>query len=296
MLRLALLLLLILPYSTFAITDTSLVSCWPLDETSGIRYDSVDVSNDLSDNNTVLYAGGKISNAAQFVRADSEYLSITDGSQSGLDITGDMSLSFWLYIDSLPSASSAYGLISKWSGAPNNQFLLQLRNDGGTYYLRFYNSDDGTNIVYDSSSYSFTTGTWYHIVLVYDASAGSAEIYINGSSHDTLTTLDTSIINASGVFYLGAFDASSFFDGRLDEVFVYSRALSSGDVVDLYNSNNALGCSSVLNPDTGTTSTTTTSTTTTSLNDGNIVFMLAMILFILFFWWVGYIINIIKDD
>ena len=51
-----------------------LVSYWKMDETSGSRVDSVG-ANTLTDNNTVPSQVGVISNASQYVAANSEYLS-----------------------------------------------------------------------------------------------------------------------------------------------------------------------------------------------------------------------------
>ena len=59
-----------------ALSD-SLVSYWILGEASGERADSHD-SNPLTDNNTVGQAAGKITNAADFIPGNSEYLNHAD--------------------------------------------------------------------------------------------------------------------------------------------------------------------------------------------------------------------------
>src|SRR3990167_8622771 len=55
--------------------ETNLSEHWNLDETSGSRIGSF-ANKSLTDNNTVTSNPGKISNAGQFTRVNSEYLSI----------------------------------------------------------------------------------------------------------------------------------------------------------------------------------------------------------------------------
>ena len=79
---------------------TNLEAWWKLDEESGTR-DDAHGSNDLSDNNTVGFTAGKYSNAASFILANSEYLSIGDNnSLSTGDI--DFTLGCWVEIASKP--------------------------------------------------------------------------------------------------------------------------------------------------------------------------------------------------
>jgi hypothetical protein len=59
---------------------------WTLDEVGGQRLDSSGQGNHLTDNNTVASALGQLGLAASFESDDWQWLSISDGSQSGLDI------------------------------------------------------------------------------------------------------------------------------------------------------------------------------------------------------------------
>jgi hypothetical protein len=82
-----------------------------------------------------------------------------------------------------------------------------------------------------------TTGRWNHVAYTYDAAARTARLYLNGSQ------IASSILPASapakvGDFYLGYRPLNSkvgrkgaTLRGRLDEVKVWSRALSASDVL-----------------------------------------------------------------
>ena len=95
------------------------IAFWKLGEASGTRVDSIG-SNDLTDNNTVTQAAGKIGNCAQFTAANSEYLSIADNAALS---TGDIDFSivFWVYFDSTPSFAD---VIAKWA-AGEQEYVVE---------------------------------------------------------------------------------------------------------------------------------------------------------------------------
>lgn len=218
----------------------NLVSWWSMDETSGTRADA-HASNDLTDNNTVGSAVGKKSNAADFEAGNSESLSIVDGSQSGLDITGDMAFSLWLNMESAPGSGSLMGILGKWRDTSNqHSWLLAYYNNGGTLGIRLYNSNDGSTVGSATVNYTLTTATWFHVAAVYRASAGALDIYVNGIYIGTATGLQTSTFNSTAPFFIGGDTDVAYLDGLVDEVAVYTRKLHYGDVLDLFNASAAI--------------------------------------------------------
>ncbi|MDA2917638.1 hypothetical protein MYX64_12505, partial [Nitrospinae bacterium AH_259_B05_G02_I21] len=86
---------------------TDLKAHWKLNEASGTRSDSHG-SNDLTDNNTVGQAAGKIGNAADFIRVNSEYLSIADNADvSAGDV--DITWALWVWLDDNTNSHSLIG-------------------------------------------------------------------------------------------------------------------------------------------------------------------------------------------
>ena len=224
---------------------TSLLGYWDLQEASSTRTD-VYGSNDLSDNATVTGATGKVGNASQFTASNSEYLSHTDNAT--FSQTGDMSFSFWMYGDTLPSTNGTNaGLIEKLLGTGNQRSYLFGMSYGvgtaDTAEWRIAMSSDGSALTTKYITRTATsTSTWYHVVITYDASAGTVEIFVNGSSEGTATGLPTSIYDSTASFYLGASvnALASYFDGRLDEFGFWSKVLTSGEISDLYNSGSGI--------------------------------------------------------
>ncbi len=246
----------------------NLISYWELEESSGTRIDSHS-TNDVADNNTVTSGTGKQGTAAQFTNPsdNGEYLSIADGSQSGLDITSDLAFSVWVNADAYQSGNHS-GLVAKYhTGQGGNvAYWSSIVNDGGTHKLDFivHNGTSLSRTTITPTSGNFSTGTWYHVVASYNATAGSVDWYVNGTSTGSGTGLHSSITNSSHPFTIGRGNeggADQGFDGRLDEVAIYDRTLDSTDVTALYNSGSGLSHAEILNGSTTATTTTISSST-----------------------------------
>lgn len=222
---------------------TNLVSYWKLDEESGTRADAHS-SNDLTDNNTVGFGTGIIGNGADFEASNSEYLSITDASQTGLDLTTDFSFSIWVNVETQPSDSTMV-LISKRTGTTNRSFIISYGDTSGQKFIRCGSYDSASGNVENSDiNISQLTG-FSHVSITRDGSAGLWSVYIDGVLINTATTTDTTMANSGAPFALGCdFDNSdvvrNLFDGIIDEVGVWSRVLTAGEISNLYNSGAAL--------------------------------------------------------
>ena len=98
--------------------------------------------------------------------------------------------------------------------------------DGDNNVIKFF-LGDATNLF---STYALANNIWYHVVVTYDN--GSPKLYINGilnnSSADTIT-YDGDGIGNNDIGHLAPNDAQHF-NGFIDDVCVYNRALSAGEI------------------------------------------------------------------
>ena len=212
---------------------TSLISWWSLDETSGTRADSHG-SNTLADNNTVTYATGKQSNAAQFTSANSEYLSVSFGHGLGGGAR-DWSIAFWVYLDSLDQQTFMF--TGDGTAASSNDYFIGYNSGVSRYFLNIpsggsYNRLDANN--YGAPS----TATWANIVCYYNNGTTELGIIVNDGTANTSTTASPNAKNAS--FYLGSWFASQYTNGRLDEVAFWSRLLTASEITAIYNGGNGV--------------------------------------------------------
>jgi len=212
---------------------TDLVSFWELEEASGTRVDSVTgTANDLTDEGTVTSGTGKVGTAAQFLIANGEYL--WRGDNAGLSITGDMSVSAWVNL------TAAGGTVcSKWL-ATGDQRSWACDSHGASNAWRFYVSNDGaaTNVM--TSAKTASTGVWYHIVLIHDATADVIKMYLNDDGSPDSKAHATNIFDGIGRFQLGSRDEVGDLTGLLDQVGIWNRVLTDLEITQLYNGGNGL--------------------------------------------------------
>lgn len=216
-----------------------LISYWKLDEASGTATDSVG-SNTLTDNNTCTSAAGQVGTARQFVAAQSESLSIADNASFSA-ISAGMTISMWVYPDTLPNDVS---MCTKWAYATDGEWVLDL--NGATWQPRMVvatsSGDPGTTSGKGPGSLVALT-TWTHLVWLFDGAgalnADRLKLYVNGAAQ-TLTfsgTIPATIRNGTAPLRIGAWSGSltRYWNGRIDETGLWSRALTAGEVATLYN-------------------------------------------------------------
>ena len=142
----------------------------------------------------------------------SQYTYIADGSQTGLDITGDFTFEYWVKWESIPTAGNIMFIFCKDNSPGSKGYQQYLANDGGTYKLKSYLYQDNTT--YDQIDFTITAPTldiWYHYAVTCDISNGAStelELFINGVSQGNGSVINdgsiTSIQNSTGDFYIGA--------------------------------------------------------------------------------------------
>lgn len=185
--------------------------------------DSTGNANGASARNTSsITTTGKIANSFDFVPASSDY--ILDGSPPDFSGTNPFSVSLWIYSDS--NADCSYFWYT-----PNNStsnIKIQQFTDNKVYFER-----GGVSI-----GLNITTGAWTHYVMTYDGTNLIA--YKNGIATSTGDT--NSLSSSTNILQFGRKNTSGslFYDGKMDEIGVWSRALSAEEVKRLYNGNGGL--------------------------------------------------------
>lgn len=245
-----LLALLLLPFpagaaSIVADYSANLQGCWDLDESSGTRQDAHPTNNnDLTDNNTVTSGVGKFSNAADFELSTSEYLSIADASQTGLDITGNLSMSMWVNVESAPSGGAKYVIMGKYVGGTQEAYALAYRDSGGLK-IDWQTNQGGAGSGGNQCVWSVNLGTatYHHLFLFADMPNTSATLWVDGVSQGTVDCGTENVIaNNAAPFCIGAScDAGTPYDGRVDVASIWN-ADKSANVAAIYNAGAGIAC------------------------------------------------------
>ena len=202
---------------------------------------------DLSENNNngsfkegaSIVSDGKINQALSLDASSKDYIEVADS--DSLDITDEITLEAWTKLSSLPAKNYDAPIITKASGTDYGVWNLVWKNNEGTISPRIEISIDG-------SGYSVYGGTipitdvWYHIVGTFDGT--TMRIYVNGAEEKSTNypgIIDTNNLNLQlgKQFWCGSI--YSYWDGLIDEVKIYDRALSATEVLAHYNAVGTLG-------------------------------------------------------
>lgn len=224
-------------YHTNYASDTlsnNLVSYWKFDEFSGDASDSKG-SNTLTNNNSTTYVAGKINNGANIVATNNNNFSIADASQSGLDLSGDFTISLWVKLSSAPATDSVFDFVSKFASS-DGAYILSYRDGAGIKKIRLnlYDSNvPGINIPADWDV-TLANGIWYNIAITYTAASDTAELWLNGSSQGMQPiNLTGAINNSTGAFKVGTGPFATM-DGVVDELGIWNRVLTVTEINQVY--------------------------------------------------------------
>ena len=131
-------------------------------------------------------------------------------------------------------------------GTQVSGFMLQYRGDmSGRFGFTMYrtNSTSGTQDTVVATAFGRpSNATWYHLCATYNAATSAMNLYVNGTSYGPTTHSTT--WNATGNTIIGSDWVGSrqhYLNGKMDDVRMYNRALSSTEVSSLYAGNRPSG-------------------------------------------------------
>lgn len=197
------------------------------------------------------YADGQVANAFS-LDGSGDFISVANDEEAAFNFDGSFSIDAWINLDTVPAEFAP--IVSQWNDLGTNErsYFLAIQNVGGQARLRFDVSGNGFYGLPGSSQVTSSTAialdTWVHVAAVFDTSAAGApalRIYINGqlATPDAARTFtSTAVVDPFDVdepLLIGAGDLGGnvrdFFDGLIDEVELFDRALTGTEILSLYN-------------------------------------------------------------
>lgn len=176
-------------------------------------------SNDGTVNGATFVDGYK-GQAASFDNTD-DYIN------TGLNInvgTGDFALSSWVYLNADNAAQES---ITTSYGSSTDGVILNADTTSTSGWRFWINGTDARLGTPENHLQE-----WTHIIALRDS--GTAKVYINGK---LIGSFDASGVNAdaTGTFHIGSrSDGTKIWDGEIDDVRIYNRALTPLEVEQLY--------------------------------------------------------------
>jgi hypothetical protein len=210
----------------------NIISYWPLNETDGSAADSLSIHTgscvDISYNST----SGKLAGCYKFKNGGS-----TSRVTVGNIQPTTFSYSFWL---------------KTASASTNDMFLIDNTDYSSNWYgYRIYIGSGGmvSFITCDGASHipevtgtahSVVDNNWHHVVAVADSSANTIGVYVDTSYYSYSTTYDVSYFSGCITSFGQNGNNQYMYNGQLDEIGVWNKALTTAEVAELYNNGNGL--------------------------------------------------------
>lgn len=223
-----------------------LVGYWPLD---GDFYDVSGNDFHLDNNGNVTFTENVLgeANVASFFNGQS-HLSIEQNDL--LEPFQGLTLSLWVKVESVNNSHST-PLCKRFSESNNpwNSYVVFSSPNLKTWTFCLSNGIDGGQECLESN-FQFELGQWYHVTTTYDSN--QMKFYVNGElTNSSFSDLVVAYSNLPLRVGSAAPSLNQNFHGAVDELRIYNRALSNGEVLNLYYLNENETQSSLWNKATG---------------------------------------------
>jgi hypothetical protein len=213
--------------------DPNFIAWWKFDEGSGtIAHDSAG----SNDGNVIgaTWTSGQIEGGLSFDRIN-DYVRVEN--TSSLNVTGDITLSAWVFFQ------------NGGTGAEGSQMVIVAKTVGGGGYNNPFDFRTNLTVVpqlmlirADASGHEIVDSTqpisirqWHHVLVRVENKV--PDFYVDGVvTGKTPTSFTKTPTGNNYPLLIGKRDDGHYFDGVIDDVRIYNRALSADEIWQLYQS------------------------------------------------------------
>jgi hypothetical protein len=212
-----------------------------------VSYDQSETTGNAVDSHTNAYTmtetGGTIGSdtgpagtantARVYVDTDTEYFRIENASSPLLDITGDLSIVAWVWLD---RNDVTQRVVSRFDNGGAGSFAYDLSySNTGAWSFRVASGSGFANFTGVSSDLSFANGVWRMVTARHD-SGTEISIDLNNDLSPNTTAYTHGLWDANAPLEMGRDMDGSYYHGRLAQVRIWTKLLTDAEQTWLYNS------------------------------------------------------------
>ncbi len=210
---------------TKVVSNSGLVGYWPFNDGAGSKANDMSGSGNTAatTSSSLVWVAGKNGKAVNLNGAT--YLSGNGSALPNVGTAGNVTLSAWIKPNTVVGQGTIF---SKGASGSCFNYGIVIFGSG----LRGRNSTNDHAL-----GGTIVANQWQHVAVVYSASG--MEGFVNGVSVGTSVNTTTTCANNNWAIGTRAYNAatSEFFNGLVDELRVYNRALSATEIQQLYKQN-----------------------------------------------------------
>ena len=206
---------------------SGLMAHWKMNDNAG----NTTVAENISSNNgtakqntSTLHRSGKIDGAINF-NGSSDLLTLSNGTNFP---TGDRTICAWVNV---ATTSGVHCIHDYGTRSADQDWAFNIRDN--KLEASIY-----ANAMYGVST-AITTGTWLHVAVTYSNAIKTSVFYINSTSETPVVcstqpaTLPSDLSRIGSLIYQA--EGYYHFNGNIDDLRVYNRALTSAEISAIYN-------------------------------------------------------------
>ncbi|MDW3191629.1 MAG: hypothetical protein R8G66_04670, partial [Cytophagales bacterium] len=187
---------------------------------------TVDVSDNFTEPTFTLF--NSVDTDESMTMGSTGYMEIPQMFGTGNPVTNAVTISYWANLTA-SNYSSDHRVFSSGSTGENQVLLWSDNHDGLAFVVKTQGDGSRGRI---NSSYSATG--WTQVVGTWDGTTGEMKMYANGVEIGSTTYVGTGVlINTGNTMRIGRdLSSSKKFQGEIDEVRIYDKALSAAEIVE----------------------------------------------------------------
>jgi hypothetical protein len=201
-----------------------------------------DSSGNIADRNitgNIFWTNGRFGKSLIF---DGTTTSVDLGNPASLQITGDQTISFWVYPTDFSVRRNPY------AKAYGGEGTITIETSGRVNYFYGTSGDNTSPYQGFSMTNDLVLNQWTHLVLVRDLTNGVLKWYKNGVKVNEATASYPAAAVSTRNAYIGRGYVSRF-AGRLDDLRILAKALTDAEIADYHSGNEVCDDGNTLNGD-----------------------------------------------